>query len=128
MPRSRPFPPATVPVVLSLAVGAYAWWVTSLPGFSASTTAAVLGAGVVAVAAGLARRRPRPPAPRRTGRAGWAVLVAALAGWQLAAYLQHPRSQHPTISSLTNTLLESHTSRAFAFVAWIAAAAALARR
>ncbi|HKY67308.1 MAG TPA: hypothetical protein VJM49_13095, partial [Acidimicrobiales bacterium] len=60
--------------------------------------------------------------------AGWGVLAAAAAVWQLAAYLQQPRHDHPTLSSLANAVLDSHAARAGAFVAWLAATAALVRR
>jgi hypothetical protein len=56
------------------------------------------------------------------------VLAAAAGAWQLAAYLQHPRADHPTISSLTNEVLDSHLARAAAFIVWIGAARVLARR
>jgi hypothetical protein len=58
----------------------------------------------------------------------WAVLAGALAVWQLAAFVQRPRQEHPTLSSLANALFESHPVRAAAFVLWLAGAAALARR
>jgi hypothetical protein len=60
--------------------------------------------------------------------ARWAVLAALAAAWQLAAYLQHPRHDHPTLSSLTNAALDSHAARAAAFVAWLAVTVTLVRR
>jgi hypothetical protein len=71
--------------------------------------------------------------PRSAGRAGlravagWLVLLAAIAAWELLAYVQAPRSEHPTLSSLTNDALDSHLARAGAFVAWLAGGAWLAR-
>ena len=56
------------------------------------------------------------------------MLVALGALWQLAAYLQHPREVHPTLSSLANALLDSHPARAAAFVLWIIASLWLSRR
>jgi hypothetical protein len=58
----------------------------------------------------------------------WAVLAGAAGLWQLQAFLQHPRSQHPTVSSLTNDLLQSSPSRALAMLVWLAAGVWLARR
>ncbi|MFP5375266.1 MAG: hypothetical protein ACLGIO_00595 [Acidimicrobiia bacterium] len=96
--------------------------------FSASATAAVLGAGVAAMARGARLPpRPRPPVPGQAAIA-WAALVAAAAAWQVAAYVQHPREDHPTISSLANALLDPRPARAAAFVAWLVAAAGLSRR
>ncbi|HEX6596295.1 MAG TPA: hypothetical protein VF045_05135, partial [Acidimicrobiales bacterium] len=89
----------------------------------------VIAGGVAAMLwGGTGRRRTtgiaRPPAAVWP----WTAVAAATALWQLAAYLQHPRTDHPTLSSLTNAVLDSHPARALAFVAWLAAAAALARR
>ena len=63
---------------------------------------------------------------RRAG--AWATLALAVGVWQLAAYLQHPRDDHPTLSSLANALLDSQPARAAAFALWLVGAAALGRR
>jgi hypothetical protein len=67
-------------------------------------------------------------AERLRGAGFWLVLAAAVGLWELQAFLQHPRREHPTISSLTNELLGSPTSRAVALLAWLAAGVWLARR
>lgn len=92
---------------------------------------AVVGAGVAAAAwAGWHRRR----SGTRAGRAGeaslgpWAMLAVAAVAWQLAAFVQHPRDDHPTLSSLTNAALDSHVARTAAFVAWVIVTVALVRR
>jgi len=109
-------------------VVAYAWWAVARPAFSSSATLAVLTAGAAAVALGaLDRRGPGRPV-QATKVARWALLAGALGAWQLVAYLQQPRDDHPTLSSLTNALLDSHAARAVAFVLWLAAARELARR
>lgn len=113
------------------AAAAYAWWATGLRPFSGPLTAAVVGAGIAAMAAGAAfGRRPRRRPAEIPGRraAVWAGLFAALAAWELAAYVQQPRSEHPTLSSLADAVLDPHPVRAAAFLAWLAAAAVLARR
>lgn len=113
-----------------MALVAYGWWATGLPPFSGAAAAAVIGAGATAVVFALAQGRT-PRAPRRSSAratAGWLVLLAALAAWQLQAYLQHPRSAHPTLSSLTNAALDSHAARTAAFTAWVVGAYRLARR
>lgn len=114
--------------VVALVLCAFAWWAISLAPFSLVATVVVLLAGVTAAAAG-AHGRPgaRPSADSRYV-GWWAALVAAAAAVQLTAYLQHSRDDHPTISSLTNALLDSHAARAVAFVAWLAAMVELARR
>lgn len=111
---------------------AYGAWAVSLPAFSGAATAAVLAGGAAAVLWGaIRRRRPARTAGGAVERRAvwpWAALVAILAIWQLAAYVQNPRIDHPTLSSLTNALLDSHPARTLAFVAWTAMAAELARR
>ena len=109
---------------------AYGWWAVGLPPFSWGASLAVLAAGAAAAVAG-GRQRPRRPAGRPVDVrrvAPWLVLLAAAATLQLWSYLQHPRADHPTISSLTNALLDSHPARAAAFAGWLAATVVLARR
>jgi hypothetical protein len=114
--------------LIGLVVGAYAWWAVALAPFSRAATVAVLLAGGTAAAVGARRRRSGRPREDGKGLVAWAALAAAAAAVQLAAYLQHPRFDHPTISSLTNALLDSHPARAVAFVVWLAATVELARR
>lgn len=111
-----------------MALLAYGWWAVGLPPFSGAATAAVLLAGGAAVVAGACLPRRRRPAidPRQV--VPWAVLLAVGGAWQLAAYLQHPRDDHPTLSSLLNGLLDSHPARAAAFAVWVLATIGLARR
>jgi hypothetical protein len=111
-------------------LSAYAWWAVGLAPFSGRATAAVVLGGAAAMAVGVRqRRRARSPSAHdMAGVATWAALAAAAGAWQLAAYLQHPRADHPTVSSIADAALDSHLARAVAFVVWIAAAAGLARR
>lgn len=106
----------------------YAWWAVSRPPFSAAATAAVLLAGAAGAFTGAlsrGRTEPRVVAPRG---GAWVVLGAAAGLWQLAAYLQQPRHEHPTLSSLANALLDSQPARAAAFVVWVLGTVRLARR
>ena len=107
---------------------AYAWWAVGRQPFTAGATLAVVGAGLVAMAIGQRRRSGHDDAPVLGGATGWLVVLAALAAWQLLAYFQEPRAQHPTLSSLTNAALDTHAARAAAFVAWLVGAFRLARR
>lgn len=109
-------------------VFAYAWWATGRSPFTTTATLTVVGAGLVAIGIGHALRPENRPRPARSGAGRWVVILVALAGWQLQAYLQQPRSEHPTLSSLTNAALDSHTGRALAFTAWVGLGLWFARR
>jgi hypothetical protein len=138
-----------LPLVL-VALLAYGWWVTELRPFSWPALLAVEGAGVVAVVVGMragGRRRPAaateatvtgetPPAAAEdrararwpAGMSAWVVLVAVLAVLQLQAYVQHPRSEHPTLSLLIDHALSTQPVRVVAFAGWVVGAYGLARR
>jgi hypothetical protein len=109
-------------------VFAYAWWATGRSPFTTTATLAVIGAGLAAMAVGQARRPQNESHPPLAGAVRWVVVLVALSAWQLLAYVQQPRSEHPTLSSLTNAALESHIGRALAFTAWLTAGPGLARR
>lgn len=114
--------------VAGAAWACYAWWAVGLAPFSGWATLAVVAAGVAAMACG--RRLPRRcrPAVELRRAAPWMAVAGVASAWQLAALVQHPRQDHPTLSSLTNAVLDSHPARAVAFAAWSVAAAGLARR
>ena len=116
--------------MLALPVLGYAWVTAGLRPFTLPALAATLGGGLIAIAIGA--RLPRLSTVREgaTARGAWtwAALAGAIACWELQSLLQHPRDQHPTISSLTNTLLQSQQSRMVALLGWLAAGVWLARR
>jgi hypothetical protein len=114
--------------VALVALLAYGWWATGRQPFTLGATLAVVGAGVVAMAWGLRHRHHCRRVPVRRGMAAWAVPVVILIGWQVVAYVQSPRSEHPTLSSMTNSVLDPHPVQAVAFVAWLILAAELAAR
>ena len=64
----------------------------------------------------------------RHGVTAWAVLAAATVLWQLAAYFQSPRADHPTISSMLDAADTSTLLRAAVFLGWIVLGVELARR
>lgn len=119
------------PVAATAAAAAYAWWATSLRPFTWAALLATIAGGGAAVAIG-ARWGKREP--RTSGEGGWkqsgvwSLLVLALAGWELAAYVQQPRADHPTLSSLANELFVHHPVRALAMVFWLVIGLRLARR
>lgn len=111
----------------ALVVG-YAWIATGLQPFTLPALIATLGGGIVVIMVG---RRSSPPVAARETVSGawlWAALGGAAIFWELQAFLQRPRNDHPTLSSLTNDLLQSHLNRAGAMVVWLAAGWWLARR
>ena len=117
-------------VAVGLVVGVYAWWAVGREPFSTAAIWAVLTAGLVAGVAGAlgARGRRRSAARSSAGDVrGWALWLGAMAVWQLAAYLQSPREDHPTVSSLTNAVLSTHPTRTLGFVLWLVAMRELAR-
>lgn len=103
------------------------WWVTSMIPFSAGATVAVLAFGLAEIAlAGAVRRRRKldladagggPKLPARAYLV-WVLALAVLAAWELFSLFSHPRSAHPTISSLVDPLLAHHFIRWLAFAAW----------
>ena len=116
-------------VAAALATVAYAWWAAGLRPFTWPALVAVGVAGVVAIVVGTCRPRPSGSGGHHTGGArAWGILFALLVAWELAAYLQHPRADHPTLSSLADQVLDGRPARALAFLAWMAVGADLARR
>jgi hypothetical protein len=116
--------------VLALPVLVYAWMTAGLRPFTLPALAATLGGGLgaIAVGASLPRRSTLREGAATSGGWGWAALAGAIALWELQSFLQHPRDDHPTISSLTNSLLHSQQSRMVALLVWLAAGVWLARR
>jgi hypothetical protein len=123
-----PFGRVVLCAVGAVAVFVYAWWATGRQPFTAGATLAVVGAGLAAMVAAHAKREQRASSFSPAGVSGWLVLLSALAGWQVLAFAREPRSQHPTLSSITNAALDNHSSRVVAFAGWLIGAYLLARR
>ncbi len=82
----------------------------------------------IAVVAGVAWHggRLRAGSPFRWREVlAWVTLAGLLAAVEAEAYLSAPRSAHPTLSSIADSLMASHPERAFLFVSWIALGAVL---
>jgi hypothetical protein len=58
----------------------------------------------------------------------WTAWLAAVGGWELFAFLGHPRSTHPTISSIGDDLISTHPARALAIAGWFWTGFWLARK
>ena len=106
---------------------AYAWVATGFRPFTLPALVATVGGGLAVILVGGRLSAPPSRAPVR-GAGVWLALGSAVAAWELQAFLQHPRSAHPTISSLTNNLMQNHVSRAGAMLVWLAVGVWLARR
>ena len=114
------------PVLMgTAAVVAYAWWAAGLRPFTWPPLLALAVGGAAAIAFGTWARRP---GEERRGVLVWVVIAALLAAWELAAYVQHPRADHPTLSSLADQMLDGRPARTLAFLVWLAVGADLARR
>ena len=114
------------------AVAAVAWAATGLRPFTTPALVVTLLTGAAVLLAGnriRAAESPKEAGSRKTSGAGWwLTLFGALAALELVAFVQLPRSENPTLSSLANQVFDSHLVRASAFVAWMAAGFGVARR
>ncbi len=57
----------------------------------------------------------------------WLALLGAGLALELTELFAQPRSDHPTLSSLTNTVLETHPVRFVGYLGWLAAGWLLVR-
>lgn len=107
---------------------AFAVLVASVRSFTwpALVLTAIAGIAVLVLAA----RGPRRSRAATTGRglALWAILAVAVTAWELVAFFQSPRADHPTISSMLDGADAHPPLRAALFIAWILLGRELARR
>ncbi len=117
-------------VLVAVVVGAYCWFATDLRPFTAPIDAAVAVPSLIV--AGLAFRpqsaagvgtRTSMGADREAAKwrdaAPWAVLFGLLAAFEVAAYFSSPRRDHPTLSSIADSLMNTHPGRAAEFALWL---------
>jgi len=124
------------PVRLLLAAAAlvYAVVVGGFERYSWPVTVAIVLVGSVAVV--IAWRGPLIrdvdlPDPR--GAVAWAVVFVALGLWELAALLMQPSLttdswEHPTLSTLMDSVLGSHPARSISIFVWLLVGGSLIRR
>jgi lysylphosphatidylglycerol synthetase-like protein (DUF2156 family) len=107
---------------------AYAALVANVRSFTwpALVLTAIAGTAVLV----LATRRTRRSRPATTGRglALWASLAVTVGAWELVAFFQSPRDDHPTISSMLDAGDSHRPLRAALFIAWIVLGRELTRR
>ncbi len=117
---TRPWSRWHVTALVAAALG-YAWVGGGLRPFSwPAMVSTTLGGLAILIPAW---RRGRSPASVRASHVGlvaWTLWLIAATGWELWALSMHPRSTHPTISSLLDTVVETHPGRSVAVLAWLA--------
>src|SRR6266536_1841679 len=105
---TRPWSRWHVTALVAAALG-YAWVGGGLRPFSwPAMVSTTLGGLAILIPAW---RRGRSPASVRASHVGlvaWTLWLIAATGWELWALSMHPRSTHPTISSLLDTVGETH--------------------
>jgi hypothetical protein len=114
-----------VDVLVAAVVAAYCWFATDLRPFTVPIDAAVAIPSLIVAA--LTWRRPGSgtsiTAPRKALRwrdaAPWAVLFGLLTAFEMSAYFSSPRREHPTLSSIADSLMNTHPGRAAVFALWL---------
>lgn len=126
-------PRSVLPVLAAVVVAVlYSWAASRLTPLTWPATLATVPPGLVVCGIGLLRPPTRGPAPRRWGTAAvapWVVLAVLVCAWQLYAFVQDPRTAHPTLSALASPLFATSAEhRMVGYLLWLAAGAWLVRR
>jgi hypothetical protein len=114
-----------VDVLVAVVIGAYCWFSTDLRPFSVPIDVAVaVPSLIVAVLAwGPPGSRTPMAADRKVVKwrdaAPWALLFGLLTVFEVAAYFSSPRRDHPTLSSIADSLMNTHPGRAAEFALWL---------
>lgn len=119
---------APVKVAWAIVLVAFAVVVASVRSFTWPALVLTAIAGIVVLVLASRRSADAGPITRRQGIGLWAVLAGAVLAWELLAYLQSPRDDHPTISSMLDALEAHRPLRAALFIGWALLGRELARR
>jgi hypothetical protein len=108
---------------------AYGWWFTDREPFSPGAFRAMMVAVAAVIVAATVRRRrftperadsaTRPAQWFRAAVVVWSALAGAVVAWELLALRSLPRSAHPTISSITESVEQFHVTRLALYAAWV---------
>jgi hypothetical protein len=125
--RHAEAPPRLSPAAIALLVAAVCWsWFASGVRTFTHPAEVLTYLPILVVLALTLRPRAAPSGirsgPRPTWRSvmPWVAAIALLVGWELSELFSQPRQAHPTLSSITNTLLSTHPSRFLGFLGWLA--------
>jgi hypothetical protein len=91
------------------------------PPFTGPARVLTFVAGALTLGAAVLHRR-RPKVQREqllTGAVAWAVVLGAMACWEIANLFVGPRPSHPTLSSLIEARLTGAVPRFFAYFGWL---------
>jgi hypothetical protein len=114
-----------VDVLAAVVIGAYCWFATDLRPFTVPIEAAVAVPSLIVAALAWRRQGSRTSmeSDRNTAKwrdaAPWAVLFGLLTAFEVAAYFSSPRRDHPTLSSIADSLMNTHPGRAAEFALWL---------
>jgi hypothetical protein len=115
--------PATVLAVAPVGISS---WIAA--GFLPFTWPMRITVVAPVLAAAVFAARPSPPgtdpvvADRRLHRwcvAAWITLLALATAWELLALFSSPRDDHPTLSSMSDSVMSTHPGRALTFALWL---------
>ena len=112
-------------VLVAVVIGAYCWFSTDLRPFTVPIDVAVAVPSLIVAALAWGSLGSRTPmaADRKVAKwrdaAPWALLFGLLTAFEVAAYFSSPRRDHPTLSSIADSLMSTHPGRAAAFAVWL---------
>jgi hypothetical protein len=126
--RESPPKESTVGVSV-LAALAYVWFLAGTKPFTTAanvmTAIPLVVAGIVAVVRSRTSTVARPTRVCRYGQ--WWVAIGVLAAWELFQYAQSPRAQHPTFSSIYDSVATWHPAKAAIAAVWLLLGALIVR-
>src|SRR4051812_31523806 len=119
--QERPALVAERPIVLVPVFALIALVGGAQPSFSFGANLLVLGVGGTLFGLGLSARVPRRPALERLPRQTlwWLLPLGVLVGMEATNYLAGSTPSHPTLSLLTDPVLEGYPARSAVYFGWL---------